>query len=933
MCSSFTTVPAVRLQIQGMLSSPGPAVLSKFVDVEGDYYVSVRNPNSGYSTLPYRIYITFVPQDLPVEEVIFEKTISPVNFSGSQTIIEDIPAIGMTGKFLVTGTLKSSTSQLIVRAEYPFYIIKGNTVLLFSTDKKVYKSGDTVTITGEVQNLAPVTASEISLILSQQSATGNQDIYSSTFDIPSNGRYPFTITTITSTEGTFALTGRVTQNNSALIEISDHYEVASPRVTTTVSAPEIVDGEPFNIHVEIKNEGKITAVVSLLSSTDNQTQTITIPAGETKLIQFSQQIVQDTTYTFTFTGDVTQTITKTVTYGLGASINISVNTVYPESRIEVPVTIVNTGQFDENITVIFNVQPAALLQSKTYFIAKGSSVTDTLYFDLTEGSYQLSANCMQPAASAQANFLVRKENTIEMTISAGSQTNEIIPVEVNVMNIGYNELGGSINLNVSTLESGQIVWNGSQTIPQLLPQNSQLLTFNINPSALDPGHYTLKAEFFNSSGQQVRVVSTSLSIQSAIFQITQLPPYQTFVAGEEAIFAFKVKNTGNKEGAFDFHFKAYDLIDSTKKEWLIPGEEKSVTFSFIMPEDLEEKDYYVSYRLQSIVNGHQSVVKEGKVKYHLAGININVSATLDKQYYSEADTVHLALVVNQASGTGGINLFARVNYNGYEEIQPFLLNEAETLNFNIPLTEITGEKLFYGIYHESGRSIHLNSLYIYKKGDVLTITTDKQVYNPGETVSITVNNESGTTSSTLTLSALNYSETFVFTGIALKSFTLPDMTTSGTYHISYEILLPNGETYTGNHPFDVAGVSVKVKEAILDKGKYATADTLNMSLTIESNQNLSGTLKTWIVDPEEKYTNAGESSVNLFSAEPLFFTGNYSLSTSISGIHRLVYGIYTEGLLLASGSEAFDVGDAVLIDLTTDKTDYSTNTEVVQCEQ
>jgi hypothetical protein len=105
-----------------------------------------------------------------------------------------------------------------------------------------------------------------------------------------------------------------------------------------------------------------------------------------------------------------------------------------------------------------------------------------------------------------------------------------------------------------------------------------------------------------------------------------------------------------------------------------------------------------------------------------------------------------------------------------------------------------------------------------------------------------------------------------------------------------------------------------------------------MSLTIESNQNLSGILKTWIVDPEEKYTNVGESSVNLFSAEPLFFTGNYSLSTSISGIHRLVYGIYTEGLLLASGSEAFDVGDAVLINLTTDKTDYSTNTEVVHAK-
>jgi hypothetical protein len=594
---------------------------------------------------------------------------------------------------------------------------------------------------------------------------------------------------------------------------------------------------------------------------------------------------------------------------------------------------VNTGQFDENITVIFNVQPTALLQSKTYFIAKGNSVTDSLYFDLTEGSYQLSANCMQPAASAQANFLVRKENKVEMTIAAGSPTNKIIPVTVNLVNIGYNELVGSINLNVSPIESEQILWNSSQTIPQLLPQKSQLFNFNINTSALDPGHYTLKAEFFNSSGQHLGIVSMSLSIQSAIFQITQLPPYLILAAGEEATFTFKVKNIGNKEGVFDFHFKAYDLIDSTRIEWLLPDEEREVTFSFIMPEDLEDKDYYARYRLQSIVNGQQSVVKEGQVKYHLAGINLNVDATMDKQYYSKGDTIHLALVVSQVSGIGSFNLFARINYNGYEQHQPFILNEAKTLNFDIPLTEITGEKLFYGIYHESGRSINLNSLYIYKEGDILTITTDKQVYSPGETVTVSVNGQQTAATGTLTLNAPNYTETFTFTSSATKNFILPSVMTAGTYFINVELIqIPNSESITLSYPFDVAGISVKVKEAILDKGKYTPTDTLNVNLDIESNQNLSATLKVWIVDPEEKYTNVGESSVNLFSAETLFFTGNYSLSNSISGIHRLIYGIYTQDFLLASGSEAFDVGDAVLTTLTTNKTDYSANTEFVHAK-
>ena len=39
---------------------------------------------------------------------------------------------------------------------------------------------------------------------------------------------------------------------------------------------------------------------------------------------------------------------------------------------------------------------------------------------------------------------------------------------------------------------------------------------------------------------------------------------------------------------------------------------------------------------------------------------------------------------------------------------------------------------------KGGRSIHLNSLYIYKTGDAFNITTDKQIYNQGETVTATI---------------------------------------------------------------------------------------------------------------------------------------------------------------------------------------------------
>ena len=111
--------------------------------------------------------------------------------------------------------------------------------------------------------------------------------------------------------------------------------------------------------------------------------------------------------------------------------------------------------------------------------------------------------------------------------------------------------------------------------------------------------------------------------------------------------------------------------------------------------------------------------------------------SLDKPYYTEGETAHLTINI-QSPNSNPQNLFARVNYAGYEPQQTFTLNGTQVLIFDVPLSKITGEKLFYGIYHGGGRSIHLNSVYIHKAGDVITITTNKQVYNPGETVSVSV---------------------------------------------------------------------------------------------------------------------------------------------------------------------------------------------------
>jgi len=277
----------------------------------------------------------------------------------------------------------------------------------------------------------------------------------------------------------------------------------------SVSMPDLAGNDSFMINVEVKNEGKVDANIQYtVSSSQGETidnRQITIHAGETKLLQYSRQIPATTNYAFMFTGDLNQTIIKSVVYGLAGKIEFrsqesEVSSIYPEGKIAIPVTITNTGQLDAGMEVSFQFssqQSVVSSQNKTYYISKGGSISDTLYYDLTEGSYQITASSQNPAAGSQANFSVLKENKVDMAVSVGVQTASLIPVTVNITNTGYNSINGSVRCRITD------VWSGEQAITQLATNNSQLVTFNVNPAALAPGDYTLTAEFLNNSGQQI----------------------------------------------------------------------------------------------------------------------------------------------------------------------------------------------------------------------------------------------------------------------------------------------------------------------------------------------------------------------------------------------------------------------------------------------
>ncbi|MBI5656128.1 MAG: hypothetical protein HZC44_04615 [Geobacter sp.] len=247
-----------------------------------------------------------------------------------------IGTIGWAGKYYLQGTLTSNTGQPIAEAEYPFYGEQGTTELRLATDRKIYRPGDTVTIQGEVRNLSDIAATGLVLQV-RDVGHGGGTLYSETFDVPAAENHPFSFTTIAGNDGTYGLIGVVTQNTATLAEIADQYATASLLLSATLTAPDTAGNDPFTVTVTLNNTGTVNATTVVRITDDSgaviDNQEVTIPAGETRLLQYTQRITAATTYTLLVSGDLNQAMTKSVLYTALYTDSVNVGTKVVTDRI------------------------------------------------------------------------------------------------------------------------------------------------------------------------------------------------------------------------------------------------------------------------------------------------------------------------------------------------------------------------------------------------------------------------------------------------------------------------------------------------------------------------------------------------------------------------------------------------------------------------
>jgi len=874
-----------------------------------------------------RFYIS-LNQDEGVERIFETKHAASLSPGETRQFTDLTGPLTKPGKYLLEATAQNSLSQVLARASHPFYAVEHGLVLSFSSEKKLYRPGELIRILGRIENRTPVAVSGLTLYLFAQNSAGEKlELISQTMELPAGASLPISASMVAGQEERLLLTGLIIRRNMTLVEAWDRLEIEEPRVYQSLDLPQVVGKEPFPIRVHLTNPGRLPASVGLEIREEGGeiilAQEINLQGGEKRSLETLYQIQRDTDFKFLFTRDLSLEETREVLYGLGAQILLTPQPVYPEGPVAVEVSLSNTGQLDETLIVSYQVSPTGIQTLRSYNLAAGETAKDTLYFILPEGSYGIVASCLQPNASAQAFFNVKKQNRVGVTLSVFPAGAGFVPVTAQVSNLGANEVGFSVLAEV-TSESGGPAWSGQQTLAALTAGSSESFDFQIPTAFLSSGSHLARVSVLSSSGEALASAQADFTVKAPLIHVIHTPPYQAFQPGQEAVFSFRLRNSGDQGSNFTLKFKAQDLADYSEQAWLGAGEEKEVVFGALLPGDLDERDYFGTWELVS-----PGLSEKGTVRYRVAGLNLKVAPSLDKPSYREGETARLTLLM-QSTAASELPLVAQVKYSLFEENRPFTLAGSQSLVFDIPLPSITGEKLFLGIYRESGRSVYLNSLYIHKAAKLLNLTTDKQLYAPGDTVVVTVEGEAA---GNMSLTGPGgYKESLAFSGFASRSFVLPLLMTAGAYEVSAQLQTPDSQPIFVSRTFDVAGIQVRVKEASLDKARYNSTDNINLSLQVESSEPLAALIRTWVVDPQGEYTELTEVPLSLANEEPVLAGLSVPFSTNMLGLHRLAYGIYLGDLLLCSGAEAFDVGKALLLGVRTDKADYKSNTEPVQIE-
>lgn len=424
------------------------------------------------------------------------------------------------------------------------------------------------------------------------------------------------------------------------------------------------------------------------------------------------------------------------------------------------------------------------------------------------------------------------------------------------------------------------------------------------------------------------------TLQLVSFSFVAVPTAMELVAGEEQTVTCRVRNTGKREGGATIRLIIPGFLEQENTEWIAPGAEADFGFTFRMPAD-------------ALSAPHQEVIFElasGERRRLMAtvrGAEVAVTATLDKELYTPGELAVLRVrVTNQAGGT--YRIFTRAQLGDLTQVGPIqTLQDELVAEHVIPVDDGQG-KLFFGVYLETGRSIHLDAFYLPRKGGLAQVSSSAQSYLPADSVPVTIAlteegqaffAEAGELTAQLKLVRADdgaeilppQSAPLAADQALTFDLTLPAQMRQGTYLAAWQ-LQAGEKSAEGTLPLDVRGYKARFLEFLTDRFEYLRADSVAINGSLELSHAITGRLELKLINPEQQ--TVGESAQELtLPAGRSAFTATLPFETGWAGHHTLVYTLHAipaegEPLLLAASMQGVDVQGPVLLAVNTDRRTY-----------
>jgi len=843
--------------------------------------------------------------------IIWQKEM-PVNGKGEIIISTQAVFLNTTGKLSLNAGLENELGQSLCKDTTNFYIFETPVFVTFKTNKDVYKPGEEIGISGEVANNSSSSMDNLAFSIYKDDI----EILSKQMSLGAGEKYPFT--TVVSSTHSFTLKGVVFQDGFTISSTEEEIEVVLPDISLTISGPEVAGDDYFELGALMKNESKTPANENLRIECDSGVdvpddwteesgkkfkdfEAIYLQPGESKFLYESIRIFRDEVVKFILMGDVEKTVEQEIKFGGDISISFSLCEVYAEGDVELPYIISNSGTEDVEASFIITPSTDKIFTQDYYVPGEGGVFDEIILEETNEGDYVFEYKIVPLTGSqgipyVQGSFIIRvaKTNVVEIKDCKEHRAEGIAQIEVDLKNRGANEFEGNVRLDVGFYQEEKGLG--------LKINEEATIVFDVLSGSISSGMYDLVLSVL-WNGETITSYTDSLVLMPQ-FKITSIPGNLVFNIGSQGNIPLTVRNIGPVGGDVSIGLSCGDIINDERSLWLSSGEEKTLDFIFDIEADLWSKDYMADCKVKNLENG---LIEDFYIPISIRGFDIGVEAYLDKSFYVEGDTATLNLNVINKSTEFQPEVYAKVIFNEYTSTTDvFLLEQTRNLTFSFPVSfsAESASKVFYGIYTASGRALYLNSSYVYEQGKEIYVSSDKQIYNTGEDVNLTL---TPLTTGFLQLSCLDYNQSInISTTSAFNlCFVLPDEVVSGTYYINYNF---NGSSST--YAFDIAGYSVRVLEAYLDRQEYYPGDDMKLVLKIDSNKELDDVMVRGMVYSNEDVFDCFSSSVSLTSGEIILdFEGK--MQREEKGIALLSYGIYgqfpSSELLLVSGREAFDV--------------------------